>query len=423
MSDLTYNQVLSDIYEENARDLYVHQTEYSDDEDKPAYQETDYDVNELEDPEEFNQFGGDRGQPSHVIQASAKDQSKSSVKSGKGIRTIVLNIDSSFRTNQSNAPVNPDTTYTLPRNQYGVPPLPLGALCHLPDVKVASPISNYVFNLSRLYRNITTVKLTSVEFNNSFYAFSSNRGNTSFTITFTPSGGSASVYTITIPDGNYPNVVNPTTGTIYLPSPPAVSPNTTIDNTTLLGIIQTAINGTALNTIITIKYSPSQHVVYFECGTSLDTTIINFPLNGIGYNLGFIEIEYLASLVAIPDGSGFLNPGIIAENSPDSIKDNYIYLRINDWNLLDHQGMNQTVFSAFAKLQLPVDKNTTVFDNNYTNSSTKEYKFEKPVNIQKLNISVLDAYGNILNLRNNFSFTIELGQINDNSIYEKLLED
>jgi hypothetical protein len=373
MAQLSYNQVLSDIYEETARDLYVYQTEYSDDVDE---NQLDYSNNELTDPEAFNEYFGDRGQPDHVIQPQANDVDRDNVNYSRSVRTIVLNVDTRFR---KNASISGSVEYI---------PLPGGLKC-ITFAKSVVPISNFSFNLSRLYKNITTVKLTSVEFNNSFYTFSTSRGNTSFTIQT-----NTTVIPITIPDGNYPVIYNATTPT---------------DTTTLIGIIQSQLTATS----ITINYDITTDTVYFTTSSVINITIL-FPTNGLGTVLGFNEISY-TSLNSTTN--------LYAENSPDPIVDEYIYIRVNDWDLLHHESMNQTYFYSLAKIQLPTTKNTVVFDSNYTNSSTKQYKFEKPINIQRLDVSVLDSNGIILNLRNDFSFTLELGQVNDSRVFEKLLED
>ena len=69
----TYQQILAEVYDENAKNVLVHQTEY-DDEEQPPYEKYDYSDNELDEKEEFNKFAGDRGagdgawgKPPHVF--------------------------------------------------------------------------------------------------------------------------------------------------------------------------------------------------------------------------------------------------------------------------------------------------------------------------------------------------------------------
>lgn len=376
--ELTYQQVLAEVYEENSKNVLVHQTEYDDD-DRDPYDKDDYDDNKLENPDEFNKFHGDRNKPEHVIRAGVKEDivGKSGIKYQTDVRTIVLNIDGAFRGN------------IVPRQSNN---------CNGSLNEAANPgtlSSNFIFNTNRLYKNIRAVKMTSMEFSNSFYTFSANRGNTIFYITLQSNTNVR--YTITIPDGNYSNY------------------------TIFASTIQPALNNPspayAVPTTFTVAYDAIRHTIVI---TGTNGFIITFPStktnpyeNGIGYNMGFLNTTYSSGVLTI----------IGSDQAPNIFQDTYVYLEINDWNLVEHQVYGQTYYSVFAKIQLNGEKNTIIYDNNYTNSSTKEYVFHQPVNISRLEIRILDAYGNTLDLRSsNFSMTLELQEVNQSSVYEKLLE-
>ena len=129
--------------------------------------------------------------------------------------------------------------------------------------------------------------------------------------------------------------------------------------------------------------------------------------------MGFLNTTYSSGILSI----------LGSDQAPNIFQDTYVYLQINDWNLVEHQVYGQTYYSVFAKIQLNGPKNTIIYDNNYSNSSTKEYVFHQPVNISRLEIRILDAYGNTIDLRSsNFSMTLELHEVNQSSVYEKLLE-
>lgn len=373
--ELTYQQVLAEVYDDASKNILVHQTEY-DGEDKPAYEEYDYEENELPEPEEFNKFHGDRNKPEHVIKPDPKNDlgGKSGIKHQTDIRTIVLNIDGAFRGN-----IVPQT----PKNCDGSENEATFALGTNP--------SQFTFNTNRLYKNISSVKLTSMEFMNSFYTFSAARGNTTFYITL--QSNPTAKYTIVIPDGNY------STYDIFATA------------------IEDAIVAVPVLSGFTVTYNSISHAIIL---TETVGFILEFPTtetnqygNGIGYNMGFIKQSYSTGVITI----------LGSDTIPNIVQDSYVYLQINDWNLLEHQIYGQTFYSVFAKIQLNGDKNTIIYDNNYTNSSTKEYVFQQPVNISRLEIRMLDAYGNTLDLRGgSFSMTIELHQVNNSNIYEKLLE-
>ena len=364
--DLTYQQILAETYDENARNILVHHNEYEAEE-QDAYDEYDYEVNELPDPEEFNKHHGDRNKPDHVIKPNPSEHHRHK---RPEVRTIVLNIDGAFRG--------------------GIVPS-AGVSCSGAPSETSQDVgtlsSHFTFASHKLYRNISSVKMTSMEFSNSFYTFSAARGNTTFTITV-----SGTPYTITIRDGNYKTHAEMVTE--------------------ISGVLITAgVPG------VTFSYDPITHTFRFV-GTPGD--IITFPTsntnaygNGIGYNLGFLTSSYTI------DGTTVLD----SPHAPDLVQDTYVYLQINDWNLLEHQQYGQTFFSVFSKIQLTGPKHTIIFDNNYTNSSTKEYVFSQPVNLQKFQIRMLDAYGNTLDLRNGaFSMTLELQQVDSSAVYEDLIK-
>ena len=96
---------------------------------------------------------------------------------------------------------------------------------------------------------------------------------------------------------------------------------------------------------------------------------------------------------------------------------------MNDWNIVHHQNFNSTRFDAFAKILLTSPKNELFFDTSYTNSTTKQIFFQQPIDITRLDIKLLDSYGNQLNLRGgDFSITLEIEQILNMSLFEKLRE-
>lgn len=358
--ELSYHQILAEVYDENAKNLLVHHNEFQEDEDREEHEEYDYEGNELPNPEEFNKFHGDRNKPEHVIKPDPKEHNKHK---RPEVRTIVLNIDGAFRGN-----IVPNTDLTCTGNP-------------AESNHTGTSSSHFTFLTNKIYRNITSVKLTSMEFANTFYTFSANRGNTTFTLS-----NGTNTYNIQIDNGNF--------------TPAELASHI----------------ATKLTAPITITYNSNTHKFTFNNATGYTLT---FPSNdtnpygnGIGYNLGFIYKTY-----------NITGTTLDSDQTPNTTQDTYVYLQINDWNLLEHQQYGQTFYSVFAKIQLTGPKNAIIFDNNYTNSSTKEYVFPQPVNLQKFEIRMLDAYGNTLDLRNgSFSMTIELQQVNSSAVYEDLLK-
>lgn len=380
----TYQQLLAEQYEENAKNILVYQHQYENEDDENGDVEHDtrgnYEDREVPNPEEFNKFHGDRGKPEHVIQPKATDKQKNALKRDTDVRNIVLNIDSMFR-----GSVIPSVVSSPGQ-----------------DFNPGATSSWFIFSTSQVYKNITSVKLTSVEFPNTFYTFSAARGNTTFTLTI----GSNPPVDVIIPDGNYQNS---NTVLTLVPTNLITAIEDYIQND--LGLASFSVDYDVVKHRITFNYALSPFTITFPASTS------NPYKNGIGYNLGFYQTTYSSVFTG---GPLFLHQ-IEGDTPPDVIQDKYIYLQINDWSLVHHQDVNQTTFPAFAKIQLPGTKNTMIFDGNYINSSTKEYFFPQPVNIQRLEIKLLDAFGNILESDGeNWSMTVELRQVNDSATYEAL---
>lgn len=438
--DLTYQQVLADVYEEHATDILVYENINVDDVDRDPYEKYDYEANEIQNPEEYKKFQGDRNKLEDIIKPISEGN-KTDLNLETKIRTIPLNIDSAFRTNTVQFPATPNvnagqflvgsaysilfpgttdftligatnniigtifiatgpgsgngfatfvptqTIYTQGVKGAEIPILTIPLITNNPAPTVSS---NFTVNLSQEYKNITSVKLTSMEFMNSFYTFSTLRRNTTFTLT---TGGVPYVFNLL--NGSYSNndmLTQIPLASNYTPALPAIG--------------------------FSVTYAFSSNSFIF---TATQPYTIVFPSNvspnnnGIGYNLGFTRTSY--------SSSGVTNR-LVSDSSPDMDQDRYINLQINDWNLVESQGNNLTYFPVFAKVQLPAgSKNSYVLMNNYSDSSTKIYNFQQPVNIQKLQILLLDSYGNILDMRGgNFSMTLELEQVNNSAIYEKLLE-
>jgi hypothetical protein len=445
----TYQQILAEVYDENAKNVLVHQREY-DDEDQPPYEKFDYSDNELDDKEEFNKFHGDRGKPEHVIQPEKAigGDGLANVKKDSIFRMNVLNIDGSFR---QNAAPSVTPIYDCSGNT-------TGATNGIPIASLQLG-SNFVLRTSRPYKNVYSVEVTSLEFSNSFYSFSAQRGNTTFNIIYPYTGTSsdtANTWIIKIPDGNYINIVNTVTGTPYIPN---VIPNPvpagyvpvadTPDRTTLLGAIQYAIlRVPALTTLdgfgneipfISVNYAPTSHLIYFNedynpyrnFSVIFPTSTSNSYGNGIGYNLGILEKQVFSKPLLPPDElinlyrpNGFNDPKVIADTFPDIVQDRYVFLKLCDWNLITHVNGNQTQFTAFMKIVLNVPKFTMQFDNNSLNTTHKQYHFQQPTNINLISVSVLDAYGNILDMKyGSFSLTLQIEECLSNATYQALLEN
>jgi hypothetical protein len=408
----TYQELLSEIYEENAANQYVFDRFYED-EDVDAYDEDKYNDHEVQDKEGFNKFGGNRTKPENVVKPppSTNEQGKSSYGYNKDIRTTVVNIDGRFRAVPIKVPARITREQCLANES-------------IKENFGDSSGTQFSIQLARQYKNVSSVKVQSLEFENSFYTFTAfnpatglGRENTTMQfVTYNDTDPfNIITYTlnITIPDGNYvvttPGVTGPTNGLI---------------ETLVAGIkaagLAAGITGTIANSI-TIIQNPQSLKLTFGYGWRFEAvfpdTVDGFTKNGLGYNLGFYTTRNNLSNTDAP-------PFTLATNTrPDVIQDRYIYIKINDWIHVHHQYADQTELTAFLKVPLTVSKFGIQYDNTLLDTDTKEFFFPQPTNIQKLEISLVDQYGAVLDMQGgSFSMSLAINEILQSNIYEKLLQ-
>lgn len=360
MEQLSYHQILADVYEENSKNLLLQHQDYEG-EDVDENEEQDYDNNELPNPEEFRKFAGNRGTEDHINKSgnAFDDKSKISVRYEKDVKTHVVNVDSRFRSYTSSS-----TT-----NQYE-----------------ESKSSHFVFRPHRAYKNIISIKLSSLEFPNVMYTFSAARENITIGISQPPGNPYVN---FTISPGNYS------------------------DSATLATAVEDAIQVTYPT--ISVNYNSVTNKITitdtnpFDIDFTPSTNTLPFD-NGLGHYLGFRNLKYETGATSYT-----------AESCPDIYGDTYVYLVVNDYSVIEHQDFNHTSFTALAKIQLNVAKNVMIFDQ--LNTTTKEYFFQQPTNVTQLRIRLLDTYGRELDLLGmNFSVTLELKEVVNHSLYEKMRE-
>jgi len=383
---MNYHEILAQHYEENARNLLIHQKEYPEDEDGQSVEPDhglDKHPDELENQEAFNSFAP---RNENTLPAPAPHNPTNA----KNYKTHVLNVDSRFRAYQSIISKQIQLNTVLVGGSQAVGTLVLNSPVP-PNSFVPSSSTNFAVRFGKQYRNIISVKLTTTEIPNTAYNFLDLYENKTFII-IDPSR----TYTITIPSGNY--TINSLVTEIKKHAP--FTPPGTYDIVYEANSHKIAISG------------PGPFSIDFTSGNTSSPF-----LNGLGYHLGFVNQVYDTS------SPNFLPNTYTAENVPDVSWNNYCYLVINDWDVVQHQDFNQSHFYAFAKIVLNADKNSINYDTNYTNTSTKEYIFSNPTNVETILIKLLDPYGNQLDLNGaNFSFSLELREVLNVGAYEAARE-
>ena len=388
MADITYHQLLAQQYEENARNNPPIQEELDDG--YAVEESTAAAVRyELEEAETFRNFAGNRNGEDIVLKgANFDDKSKLSVRYNKDVRTTVFSIDTRFRA-------------------YATPFSNIFAGVSYTSVSLIQSTSHFLFRFSRQVKNAISIKLTSLEFPNTFANYIQYRGNTSFGVRVT---GSENLYTKVDIAPKDPE---------YLPTP-----------TLLAAAVENALKtcGLANASSFTCAVTPGGYIQISNLVGQYDfdfTTNVTTPslfsttsnlvptspqlFDTLGTSLGFSQNYNGVSTVT----------GIYL---PDTNVDDYIYMAINEYNSVTPQSLDNTYFSVFAKIPMTVDKGKMLFDTDSTNTTRKIFQFLQPTNIQTLDIKLLDRTGTLLSNSQDYSMTLEIEEVVSQALYEKLRE-
>jgi hypothetical protein len=251
---------------------------------------------------------------------------------------------------------------------------------------------DFLYMLPSEVKNVLSMRLVSIEIPNSWYLFSSKKKNNKFRMEVTIQRKTES-FDIWVPDGNY-------------------------DSDTLQYYLNTTYfyESTTESPLRNFRFSidPQSLVSRFELieDSPVDLTsyslffideISENPMNTMGWTLGF----RLGSYLDIEDG-------ICSEGLFDAGGDRYIYVCINDFQYntntssmvcFDRSILNEEVI---AKIPMINGKFSLIINDN-NNALAKIRKYNGPVNLSRLQIKVLDKFGDVLDINNmDYSLTLEL---------------
>jgi hypothetical protein len=298
------------------------------------------------------------------------------------------------------------------------------------DKKVYKNSGKFHIVLPNVYKNISSIRLSSFEFPNLFYTFSVAKENITFKIRLTSIG---IWQTITITEGNYT-------------SSQIANEIKTQLNLVFGGIFDTIADSiTGKFTIFTTGVSPIFEMD-FNNNNLFDSIYSEKGNESLGTYIGYEKIKYIGQSI-------YISEGIM-----DIVGDHAIFMKINDYGVVDNiirkrNSVNKrelvilypmpdpppppsyiTIKEPFetvicdnnnlAKIIMYNNKNNAVFDNG-ANFITKTYHFLKPTDISKLNIEIVDYKGNTIDMKNmDYSFTLEVTSIYDDSnVDQKRLYD
>lgn len=108
----------------------------------------------------------------------------------------------------------------------------------------------------------------------------------------------------------------------------------------------------------------------------------------------------------------------VGEAGPYYAGSPYLFLQLSDYNVVTHQTPDDKLVNALAKILMASEKNMVVFDDQ--SFITREIKFPQPVTLSRLDIRLVDEYGDTVDLKGHeFSFTLEMTQVMSSDLYEK----
>ena len=259
--------------------------------------------------------------------------------------------------------------------------------------KILYPNSGkYTYSLDHNIKNIMYIRLSSVELPVNFYTFQSSLNNITFYILI--NGDSNLYFLITLKEGNY-------TSDIFI---------------NYLQAELNKINNSEVHSQLNIIWDTITYKVTITNNLPFTLIFGNDAVHqSLGNRMGFngTDDDYLYINQKQTYDSTHNVYSWTGDSYLNITKENYYFIKINDYGVLyNNNGKEETSYLG----KIMIYDSQIIFDNN-ANLVTKMYKFRQPINISKLQIELVDPYGYIVQMGlGDFSFTLELGQIYDNTI-------
>jgi hypothetical protein len=264
-------------------------------------------------------------------------------------KTYYVNVDSRFKQN----PHGSDTDFT---------------------VKLTNPI-----------KNVSKVRVASVEFPNIPYTISEYNGNNK--LWFETNSGT-SILTITVPDGNYTseellNFLNR-----------ELLPHFSISLDTITGKVR----------IFPVDGTSNFRMLVDKTGR-FDARDTDY---GLGYNLGFRNRVY----------TGITSFGVKSESIMNVTGYPYYIMQINGYDTLRSPVQNGSVL-GMAKLIMDGDKFSIIFEDG-RNMLSYVYEFYQPIDFKTVEVKILDPFGEpVFPHQEPMSLTLEITSIMQSHLYEQ----
>lgn len=293
---------------------------------------------------------------------------------------------------------------------------------------------DFLYMIPSEIKNVTAMRLVSIEIPNSWYLLSNLKKNNVFEIVFnipenfnttttTTSTNTTTTcgYVIEIPEGNY----DTETLQDYLNSSYFYeAPSSSEYKKTYLKYIKFSINKYTLKStfeLINLPSSASSTSTFNEdddiCNEKdrlrfslkFSQGINQNIMNTFGWIIGFRSGNYIN-----------IDESITSEGLFDAGGDRYIYVCINDFqynnNPLNMVCFDKSVFNEDVIAKIPmVNGKLSLIINDNNNALAKVRRYNGPVNLSRLQIKIVDHFGTIIDLNNmDFSMTLELQLLYEN---------
>ena len=253
---------------------------------------------------------------------------------------------------------------------------------------------DFLYLLPSEIKNVVSMRLASIEIPNAWYLFSKMKRNHFFEIDLLVNDENFH-YLISVPDGNYDvDSLQHYLNTTYFYQSELDCP---------LKMIQFSINRHTLKSSFKIIELDENDDKKIQFTLKFIEKNSQNPMNTMGWILGFRLGTYLNIFDCL-----------YSEGLFDAGGDRYIYVCINDYQYnnntsnvvcFDKSTLNEDVIAKIpmmnGKLSLVINDNNQVL--------AKIRRYNGPVNLSRLQIKILDKFGNVIDLNHmDFSFTLEL---------------
>jgi len=289
---------------------------------------------------------------------------------------------------------------------------------------------DFLYIIPSEIKNVTSMRLASIEIPNSWYLFSNIKKNNVFEIVFNVPANfnnnntnktTTCSYIIEIPEGNYDNEKLQD----YLNSTYFYETTSSSEyKKTYLNYIKFSINKYNLKSTFELVNLPSSSLgnandddeddICYEkdrlrFSLKFSQGINQNIMNTFGWVIGFRSGNYIN-----------IDESITSEALFDGGGDRYIYVCINDFqyntNPLNMVCFDKSVFNEDVIAKIPmVNGKLSLIINDNNNPLAKVRRYNGPVNLSRLQIKIVDHFGTIIDLNNmDFSFTLELQLLYEN---------